>query len=216
MHESLTVPGRGNIGQVADVRLGAAKQARSMNHSPNSVTTPATPATAAPTAGATGVRRRFPATDMPIWLMLGLVALGVPRTLLADLDVVPPESGLLYYSLALTPFAAWLVVAVVRRTRSPIADFLILGVLYALSLVVIHQGLWELGPSLGYHPPESAVDFADRFDPSLRELAERAYTCGVAMAIGVGTGLVAAIVAAAARLLRSRRASGSTSDAALR
>ena len=32
--------------------------------------------------------RRFPLTDMPVWLMLVLVALGLPRALLADLDIV--------------------------------------------------------------------------------------------------------------------------------
>lgn len=31
--------------------------------------------------------RRFPLTDMPVWLMAALVAVGIPRTLLADLDV---------------------------------------------------------------------------------------------------------------------------------
>jgi hypothetical protein len=95
------------------------------------------------------VHRRFPATDMPIWLMLVLVALGLPRTVLADLDIVAPESGLLYYIVALAPFAAWLVVAILRTSRRPFADFLILGVLYGLSLVVVHQALWTVGPSLG-------------------------------------------------------------------
>ncbi len=63
-------------------------------------------------------------TDLPTWLMLALVAVGLPRTILTDLAVVPPESGPLYYVLALAPFAAWLSVATVRPTRKPIADFL--------------------------------------------------------------------------------------------
>lgn len=33
----------------------------------------------------------FPLTDLPTWLALLLVALGVPRTVLADLDIVAPE-----------------------------------------------------------------------------------------------------------------------------
>ena len=37
--------------------------------------------------------RRFPLTDMPVWLMLVLVALGLPRTILADLDILAPESS---------------------------------------------------------------------------------------------------------------------------
>jgi hypothetical protein len=153
-----------------------------------------------------GLARRFPATDMPAWLMLGLVGLGLPRTVLADLDIVPPESGLLYYVLALTPFALWLVVAVVRSSRRPLLDFLVLGVLYGLSLVLIHQVFWAVGPSLGHHPPESAVDFADQVGPAWRELALRAYTSGIAMVIGIGSGLVAAAVAVGARAWRSSRA----------
>jgi hypothetical protein len=150
--------------------------------------------------------RRFPLTDMPIWLMLGLVALGLPRTILADLDIVTPERSLLYYVLALTPFAVWLVVAIVRASNRPFADFLVLGVLYGLSLVLVHQVLWDAGPSLGHDPPASAVDFAERFSPAWRELALRGYTGGIAMVIGVGTGLVAGLIAVAASAWRTRRA----------
>jgi hypothetical protein len=111
--------------------------------------------------------RRFPATDMPVGLMLALVAAGLPRTVLADLGIVAPESSLLYYVLALAPFAAWVVVALVRGTRRPFLDFLVLGALYGLSLLIVHQVLWDVGPSLGHSPPESAVAFAAGFDPRL-------------------------------------------------
>jgi hypothetical protein len=152
------------------------------------------------------LERRFPLTDMPVWLMLVLVALGLPRTILADLDVVAPESSLLYFVLALTPFAVWLAVAIVRPSRRPFADFLVLGVLYGLSLVVVHQVLWDVGPSLGHNPPESAVDFANQFSPQWQELATRAYSSGIAMVIGVGTGLATALVAVTAHAWRQRHA----------
>ncbi|MEU4419942.1 hypothetical protein AB0F81_04910 [Actinoplanes sp. NPDC024001] len=146
---------------------------------------------------------------MPVWLMLVLVGLGLPRTVLADLDIVAPESSLLYYVLALTPFAVWVLVAIVRRSRRPFADFLVVGVLYGLSLVVVHQVLWGVGPSLGHQPPESAVDFANQFSPAWRGLALRGFTSGIAVVIGVGAGLAAAVIAAAAhggRASRARRA----------
>lgn len=149
--------------------------------------------------------RRVPATDMQTWLMVLLVALAVPRTVLADLDIVPPESGLPYYCLALTPFAAWLLVAIVRESRRPLMDFLVLGVLYGLSLVVVHQALWDIGPSLGHHPPANAVDFANQFGPELRLLALRGYTSGIAMVIGIGSGLATGLVAVGAHVWRTRR-----------
>ena len=96
--------------------------------------------------------RPVPLTDMPWALMLILVAVGLLRTVLADLDIVVPESSLLYYVLALAPFAAWLVVAVVRPTRKPVMDFLILGLLYGLSLILVHQTAMERARRGAQHP----------------------------------------------------------------
>jgi hypothetical protein len=142
---------------------------------------------------------------MPVWVMTLLVALGLPRTILADLDIVAPESSLLYYVLALTPFAAWVIVAVFRKSRKPFWDFLVLGILYGVSLIAVHQALWNVGPSLGHRPPTAAVNFADSFDAAFRELAIRGYTIMIALVIGVGTGLIAALVASVANAVRSRR-----------
>jgi len=152
--------------------------------------------------------RRFPGTDMPVALTLALVAAGLPRTVLADLGIVAPESSLLYYVLALAPFAAWTAVALVRSTRRPFLDFLVLGALYGLSLIVVHQILWDAGPSLGHSPPESALAFAARFDPAWRELALRAYTSGIAMMIGLGSGAAVGVVAWCAQAWRRLRGGG--------
>lgn len=149
--------------------------------------------------------QRFPRTDMGVALMLGLVAVGLPRTILADLGIVEPGSSLLYYVLALTPFALWLAVAALRRTRRPVMDFVVLGVLYGLSLVVVHQLLWDVGPSLGHEPPAAAVDLASAFPEALREVALRGYTVVIAMLIGLGTGSVAALVAWGAQAVRRDR-----------
>lgn len=156
-------------------------------------------------SGDAGRRGRFPLTDMPTWLMLVLVALCLPRTILADLGVVEPEGSLLYYFLALVPFAVWVVVAIARRTRKPLADFLVLGVLYAISLIVVHQILWNAsGPGLGHNPPSGAVSFAKNFGDSYHDLAVRGYTIGISILIGVGTGLVIGIIALIAKLVRPK------------
>jgi hypothetical protein len=83
-------------------------------------------------------------------------------------------------------------------------DFVVLGVLYGLSLVVVHQLLWNTGSSNGYHPPAGAVSFAENFDSSSRELAMRGYTVMIAMMIGVGSGLVVGLVAFVAKSVRSK------------
>ncbi|MGH3349273.1 MAG: hypothetical protein ACRDXB_15660 [Actinomycetes bacterium] len=148
--------------------------------------------------------RRFPATDMSVGLVLILVAIGAPRTVLADLGIVPPNSGAVYFVLALAPFIVWLAVAVVRRSRRPFADFVMVGVVYGLTLVGIHQVTWGVGRSWGYRPPAAAFEFAARFDPGWYDIAARGYTCGIAMMIGVGTGLVVAVVAVLAGWVRGR------------
>lgn len=158
------------------------------------------------TAGHGPVRRSLLGTEMPGWLLLVLVALGVPRTVLSDLGVVTPESSWVYYVLALAPFAVWFAVAVLRRTGSPIKDHLVAGALYGLSLVVVHEALWNAGSSLGHHPSQSAVRLAEQVGPSLRDLVPHGYSFVIAMMIGLGVGLTAGLVAAVANRVRAIRA----------
>lgn len=148
--------------------------------------------------------RRILGTSWPAWLLVVLIALGLPRTILADLGVIVPEGSWVYYVLALAPFAFWFAVAIVRRTGSPIKDHLVAGALYGLSLVVVHEALWSFGSSQGHHPPQGAVDLAERFGSPLRELVLHGYMAGIAMMIGLGVGVVAAGVAFVANKVRSR------------
>lgn len=152
------------------------------------------------------LRRNLLGTEMPGWLLLVLIALGLPRTILADLGIVAPESSLIYYVLALTPFAVWLAVAVFRRTGSPLKDHLVAGTLYGISLVIVHEALWAVGSSLGHHPPQSAVGLAQQFSAPLRDLVLHGYTFVIAMMIGLSVGLIAGVVAAAAKRVRTIRA----------
>jgi hypothetical protein len=172
-----------------------------MTSDDNTTTQPGTD----PTARPTGWQRPFWLTDMPTWLMLTLVVIGMPRTLLGDLNVVPPESGILYFVLALGPYVAWIAVAIFRETRKPIADFIMLGVLYWLSLVLVHQVLWNAGAGEGQETPAAARSFAENFSDGFQELAVRGYTVVIALAIGLGSGIVVALIAYVAKLVRSRR-----------
>lgn len=172
--------------------------------------TPARQASARPGSGSADaelspnlMRRNAPGTGMPVWLIAGLVALGLPRTILADLGIVAPESSWVYFVLALTPFAVWLAVAVLRATNSPLVDHLAVGALYGLSLVIVHEALWSVASSMGHHPLQGAVDFAARFDSPLDVVALHGYTFVIAMTIGLGSGLVMGVVAAVAKRVRA-------------
>lgn len=148
--------------------------------------------------------RRLLGTCWSGWALAGLVALGLPRTILADLGIVEPQSSWVYYVLALTPFAVWFAVAAVRRTATPIRDHLVAGALYGVSLIIVHEALWSVGTSLGHEPPSGAVALSQQFASPLRELIVHGYTAGIALMIGIGVGVVAAIIAAVAKLIRQR------------
>lgn len=145
--------------------------------------------------------RTFPFTDMPWTLMIVLVVIALPRTILVDLDIVPQESSLLYYVLALAPFAAWLAVAILRPTRRPFRDFIVLGILYGVSLIVAHQVLWH-APGAVHSIPSDAIEFAQGFSPGGQDLALRSYSAMISLGIGLGAGAAAALVAAIARVVR--------------
>jgi hypothetical protein len=150
------------------------------------------------------MKARFFLTDMPVWLVTVLVLLMLPRTLLNELGVVT-EGTLPYYVLALTPFAIWLAVAVVRKNQKPMADFLMLGLLFGLLLAVVHQLLWNSGSAVTQHAPQIAIDIAANFDPGARELVTRLVSVGISLVIGLGSGLVIGAIALVASFVRSKK-----------
>lgn len=149
--------------------------------------------------------RRVPGTGWSGWLLVGLIALGLPRTILADLGIVEPESSWVYFVLALTPFAAWFAVAILHRTDSPIRDHLVAGAAYGLSLVIVHETLWSVATSLGHNMPQSVLTWAEQFGSPIRELVPHGYSFAIAMMIGLGVGATAAVVAVVSRLITGRR-----------
>ena len=154
----------------------------------------------------------LPGTGMPGRLLLLLIALGLPRTVLTDIGVVTPEGSWIYYLVALTPFAVWLAVAVFRRTATPVRDHLLTGALYGLSLFAVHEALWTASPSLGHQLPQTALSLAGRFTPPLSDVILHGYTFAIAMMIGLGVGVTAAIIATIAkytRTIRTRRLTAS-------
>lgn len=156
--------------------------------------------------------RNILGTQWPAGLLLGLIALGLPRTILADLGIIEPQTPV-YFVFALTPFGVWLACALVRRTGSPIKDHLVAGSLYGLSLIIVHEALWGVASSQGQHLPQSAITLAERFGPPLRDLVPHLYSTVVAMMIGLGVGIIAAIVAMVANRVRTRRNAARHADA---
>lgn len=152
----------------------------------------------------TDTARRVPGTEWPPLVLLGLIALGLPRTILADLGIVEPEGSWVYYVLALAPFAVWFAVAGMRRTGRPVRDHLVAGLAYGLSLILVHESLSAVGASQGNYPPPSAVDFAEQFSSPMRGIALHGFTSAIALAIGLGVGALAAVTAVVSNRVRRR------------
>ncbi|WP_181274242.1 hypothetical protein [Brevibacterium oceani] len=144
---------------------------------------------------------------MSWWTMVGLAALSLPRTVLSDLGVIETDGSVLYFVLALGLYTVWLAVAVLRRTSRPLRDHLLAGVLYGLSLVIVHELLWSFETSQGQNPSQAAIDLAARFESPLSDLVIHLSEFIVAMMIGVGSGLVTAFIALVAARVRARRIS---------
>jgi hypothetical protein len=92
----------------------------------------------------------------------------------------------------------------VPEKLKPLREFLVLGLLYSLTLILIHQLLWNNGTELGHQLPQAAIDFGARFDLPLRELAVRGYTVMISLLIGVGSGVAIGLFASLARVVRGR------------
>lgn len=152
---------------------------------------------------ANALRRGLFCSDLPLWAMLGLVALGLPRTVLTDLGILEAEGSTVYYVVALVPYAVWLGVALLRRTRTPLRDHIFTGILYGLSLVLVHELLWNVESSQGHNPPQAALDLARDFASPIAEAVVHGYEFAIAMMIGTGSGVVMAIIACVATSLRT-------------
>lgn len=148
------------------------------------------------------MQKRFLHTDMALWLVVVLVVIMLPRGILNDMNIVA-EGTLGYYVLALTPFAVWLAVAVFRKTKKPMRDFTVLGVLYGVFLGLTHLMFW--GISWSHHPPGIATTLADKVDPALGTLVAQGVTFSISLAIGLGAGLIYGLIAVVAMRLRTQQ-----------
>ncbi|MUL43805.1 hypothetical protein FZ103_22000 [Streptomonospora sp. PA3] len=136
---------------------------------------------------------------LPWWGVLGLAALGVPRAVAHDLDLVGPAVNAV---LVFGPVAVWIAVAVLGRVPRPLLALLAVGAVYGVLLGVVHQVLWTQG--LG-GPPRLGGNLAGALDPTVEAALLRAAAFVSSVATGVLVGAVSGAIAwALARLLPRR------------
>lgn len=132
---------------------------------------------------------------LPWWGVLGLAALGLPRAVAHDLDLVGPAVNAV---LVFGPVLVWIAVAVLGRLRRPFAALLAVGIVYGLLLAVAHQVLWMQG--FAGDPPTLGGELAGVLPPA----AESGVLRAAAFVSSVATGALVGAVSGAAAWLLSR------------
>ncbi len=129
----------------------------------------------------------------------GLAALGVPRVVAHDLDLVGPELNMV---LVFAPPLVWLVVALARRVPSPLATLSVVGLAYGVLLAVTHQLLWTHAFDGG--APTLGGNLAGTLSPAWEQVVVRGFACVSSLATGLAVGAVTGVVAWALSSVRSR------------
>jgi len=142
---------------------------------------------------------------LPVRVLAGLAALGIPRVVAHDLAIGGPAVSAL---LALVPIAVWLAVLVRLRHGSVMGTALALGGVYGVALAAAHQLLWA--EAFDGREPRLGGSLAD-----LPDWAHAVITRAAAVAGGVAVGIgIGAALGALAALVRSLliRGPGSRAD----
>lgn len=86
-------------------------------------------------------RRRL---GLPFIVLIGLALLGAPRVVLHDFGVLT-EGTAINAVFVFVPLVIWIVVALWQRVPQPFLTLLVVGALYGVILLFIHQILWDVG-----------------------------------------------------------------------
>ncbi|UMG91856.1 hypothetical protein [Nocardioides sp. TF02-7] len=131
---------------------------------------------------------------LPLWAVVGLALLSVPRIFAHDLGL---GGGPIPALLTVGPVVVWVVVVLAARVPSPWVTLLAVGVLYGVALGVVHNVLWD--EVFADDPPGLGA-----LDPERAELPLRVAAFVSSVFTGTAVGLVAGLVATGLRALAGR------------
>jgi hypothetical protein len=127
-----------------------------------------------------------------------LVGILVPRIVAHDLRLL--DFGSFWYRfLAIAPVVVWLYVAITRKSKQPLQDFVLMGLVYGIVLAIAHQIFWNA--SFADMPPHLGGSLAGKLHPLLDSFVLRLAAIVSSLATGLATGVVFGIIAVAAKKL---------------
>lgn len=145
-----------------------------------------------------GVLRQL---GMPSSAICALAALGVPRAVAHDLELVGPAVNAV---LVFAPVAIWIAVVLWRGVPNPFPTLLAVGAVYGLLLAVTHQILWT--EAFDGDRPRLGGELEGRLPPAVETALMRTFASGSGLVTGAMVGAITGAVAwLAARLLPGHR-----------
>jgi hypothetical protein len=126
---------------------------------------------------------------MPVTTVVGLAALGVPRVVAHDLNLVGPALNAV---LVFLPILIWLGVVLWRRVPNPFLTLVSIGGVYGVLLAITHQLLWS--SAYGDNPPRLGGNLAGTMSPGAEEVLMRAFAFGSSLFTGVMVGVAVGAV----------------------
>lgn len=134
-------------------------------------------------------------------ITLGLAALGLPRVVLHDLEVVD-EGDPVNLLLVFGPLLVWVAVATITRVRRPVRALTWVGLAYGVLLAATHQILWSRAFEEG--PPRLGGNLEGRLSAGLEATVVRSFSVASSLVTGLLVGAACGLVALAIRRVRAR------------
>jgi hypothetical protein len=133
---------------------------------------------------------------------VALAALGVPRVVLHDLDVIDGGDAV-NLLLVFGPPLVWIAFAVITRVPRPIRALTWVGGAYGVLLAATHQWLWDR--AFEDDPPRLGGNLEGRLSSGVEELVLRTFSVASSLATGLLVGVVCGLVAAGVLRWQARR-----------
>lgn len=134
--------------------------------------------------------------DMPLWLIVLLAAIAMPRVVVHDLHLLPLDS-FFYILLAVVPFIIYGSIAIFRDNKRPLYDFMIMGVCFGVFLATIHLITWDT--SWGSNMPKLGDNLEGVLAPEVERLFFQTATAFSSVMTGIVTGAVFGLIAVLAK-----------------
>ncbi|GGD96547.1 hypothetical protein [Paenibacillus nasutitermitis] len=134
-------------------------------------------------------------TDMPLVLLVVMAAIAIPRVVVENMQPLSLESSL-YKVLSIGPFIVYLAVALLRKNKRPLYDFIVLGMLIGLFVAITHQITMEISEFKG--------KWNDFFSPVLEVIVIRFVIFIRMLATHFVIGIVFGLIASAVCWIRER------------